>query len=341
MSFTPETLLRHWQTLRLVPRLPRRVSAGALREQLVAAGFQVGKRTVERDLQALSLIFPLICDETARPYAWSWDRAAPSFDLPGIDTGEALALLMAREHLATVLPSSTLAQLEPMFKLAEAKLKLLEGRAPAAGWCNKVRVIPPTQPLLPPPINQDALAAVQEALLQDRQCQVEYRRRDAPASETYPVHPLGLVQRGQVLYLVCTIRDYQDVRLLALHRVDCAAMLEHPINAPQGFDLDEYLAGGAFGWKPGGEIKLVLAVAPEVAGHLLETPLSGDQRATPMAGGRLKVEATVRDTEQLTWWILGFGNKVQVLGPSRLQKEISAVVHHSASHLYPRQLGQE
>jgi predicted DNA-binding transcriptional regulator YafY len=56
VSFTPETLLRQWQTLRMIPRHPRKVTATLLRESLNQDGFTVGKRTVERDLQSLAMI---------------------------------------------------------------------------------------------------------------------------------------------------------------------------------------------------------------------------------------------------------------------------------------------
>lgn len=32
----------------------------------------------------LSMHFPLVADERSKPFAWSWDRDAESFDLPGM-----------------------------------------------------------------------------------------------------------------------------------------------------------------------------------------------------------------------------------------------------------------
>ncbi|MDD5295822.1 MAG: hypothetical protein PHU46_02815 [Rhodocyclaceae bacterium] len=129
MSFTPDTLLRQWQTLRLIPRHPARISAGDLRERLVAEGFEVGKRTVERDLLALSRLFPLVADERSKPFGWSWQKDAPAFDLPGVAPSEALTLLMAREHLRPLLPASVLSRMQPYFRMAEQKLDAL-GQAP-------------------------------------------------------------------------------------------------------------------------------------------------------------------------------------------------------------------
>jgi len=322
MSFTPETLLRHWQTLRLIPRYPQKTTAANLCAALEAEGYSVGKRTVERDLQSLSGIFPLIVDERSKPFGWSWERDAPAFDLPGISLSESLTLLMAREHLAAVMPSSTVSQLGPYFRLAEQKMKALEGHSGVAGWLDKVRIVPATQPLIALLLDSQVLATIQQGLLENKQCQVAYRKRDIGEPDTYPIHPLGMIQRGQVLYLACTIKTYVDIRLLALHRIQDASLLNSPAVAPDGFDLDTYLSSGAMGWSPNKPIQLVAAFSADAGAHLQETPLSEDQVIEHMPDGRLRVIATVLETQQLLWWLLGFGDSVEVLAPKGLREQI-------------------
>ncbi len=49
----------------------------------------------------------------------------------------------------------------------------------------------------------------------------------------------------------------------------------------------------------------------KVAGlHLLETPLSEDQRVKVL-GDHYEITPTVVDSEQLTWWLRSFGDAVQ------------------------------
>lgn len=324
MSFTSETLLRQWQTLRIIPRHPRRKSATDLYNQLTAEGYKIAKRTVERDLHTLSSIFPLVVDERAKPYGWSWHQDAPAFDLPGLSNSEALTLLLAREHLASLLPASTLEQLSPHFRMAESKLAALRECSGPADWMNKVRVTPASQPLLAPRIDPDIQATINDALLLGRQVQVSYKKRESDTEEKYPIHPLGLIQRGQILYLVCTIKAYPDLRLLALHRVQAATTLELVASRPVDFNLDSYLESDAFGWLPGPAIRLEVAITKEVAAHLEESPLSDDQSLASLADGRIKVTATVRETLQLRWWLQGFGDAVEVLSPVELRRQQAA-----------------
>lgn len=331
MSFTPETLLRHWQTLRLIPRYPFKVYAGALCQRLNREGYAVGKRTVERDLQSLSRIFPLVVDERSKPYGWSWGRDAPSFDLPGLSSSEALTLLMAREHLRPVMPASTLVQLDPYFKQAEQKLSALAGHSALTAWPEKVCIIPPSQPLIPPQVDDLVLATLQEALLQDRQCQIVYQSRESGEPDDYPIHPLGLVQRGVVLYLVCTIKAYPDIRILALHRVKTATLLADVLSRPKGFDLKTYLATGALGWGSGDVVRLEVLFSPEIGKHLKETPLAHDQTLTVRDDGRFHITATVPDNQQLRWWLLGFGDGAEVIAPTELRQELMSRLQKAAS----------
>src|SRR5450830_402074 len=115
----PDTLLRQWQMLRLIPRHPQKISARDLHEKLKSEQFDVTKRTIERDLLSLSEMFPLVSDERNRPYGWSWQKNAPLFSLPGLSHTEALTLAMVEQHLNTLLPSSTLQQLQPYFDAAK------------------------------------------------------------------------------------------------------------------------------------------------------------------------------------------------------------------------------
>ena len=55
--------------------------------------------------------------------------------------------------------------------------------------------------------------------------------------------------------------------------------------------------------------------------HLSETPLSQDQKFQQEKAGKIRIIASVADTEQLRWWILGFGESVEVLKPKSLREE--------------------
>ncbi len=168
-------------------------------------------------------------------------------------------------------------------------------------------------------------ATVQQGLLERRCLDITYRSRSKERVRDHRIHPLALVFREPVTYLLATIEPHQDVLHLAVHRIEAAALTEVPTHDPEaGFDLDQLIQEGVFDYPEGGTIRLELRVSPELAYHLHEARLSDDQTIEPEGDGVCsRVTATVRDTAHLKWWLLGLGAGVEVLGPANLREAIA------------------
>ncbi|HDS1734025.1 MULTISPECIES: WYL domain-containing protein [Pseudomonas] len=85
---TRATLSRQWALLRQLPSRSPGVTSAELVWRLRDVGFSVSKRTVERDLNELSLIFPLERNDKSIPFGWHWSATAVgelrgNFDLQG------------------------------------------------------------------------------------------------------------------------------------------------------------------------------------------------------------------------------------------------------------------
>lgn len=311
MTTANNTLVRQWHILQKLPKAPRKISSAAICRSLDADGFAVSKRTVERDLILLAGTFPIECDSRDKPYGWSWGRDARPLSIPGLSLHEALTFELVRQHLTPLLPTSTLAHLRPYFDMASRTLESEGGQTATSRWPDKVRAVPASQPLLPPTVVDGVQDAVYEALLNDKQLRILYRKKGTAESVQYRVHPLAIVLRGQITYLVCTLNDNTDTRLLVLHRIESTDALDNLACRPVDFDLDEYLDSGALGFGNGETVKLEAIFTAKAGGHLYETPLSHDQEIEELPDGCLKVVATVRDTPQLRWWLNGFGENAR------------------------------
>lgn len=335
MASQQETLGRQWLMLQCIPRYPHKITARELAERLRGEGHTVTKRTVERDLAALSDAFPLTSDERSKPFGWSWQKDARQFSLPGMSPLQAMVLALAHQHLEPLMPAHLLSQISPYFRQAEAVLTFVSGARSFAAWNRRVAIVQPTQPLLPPKVNVKILAVVHEALLQGQQVVMRYRSRTAGATKQYTLHPLGVVYRGVLGYLVALIGNSDSPRSFALHRIESARAVDAQARVPTGFRLRDFAQSGAFGFEERGPVKLVLRMTKGAAAHLYETPLSTDQCITPdESDGWLRVEATVMETSQLRWWILGFGDGVEVIAPPSLRARIGTVVRVAATS-YP------
>jgi predicted DNA-binding transcriptional regulator YafY len=314
-----DTLLRQWELLRAIPRYPKKIDVATLMKKLEAAGYATNKRTVQRDLNALSRVFPLQSDTQSIPYGWSWSADAQAFDLPTMDASTALTLRLIEQFLPTLLPPTLRDHLEPQFQRARAVL-VSNPAGPLGHWANRVRVVPREMPLLPPTYNDTAVRVVYDALLAGKRFTAHYRSRakDTDEIKVYEVNPLGLVARGNLLYLVCTFWDYEDLRQLALHRIITAEATDTPVTQSPDFDLDRYIAEGEFQYPLGPMVQLKAKFTREAAAHLYETPLSTDQTIEPLGADHVLITATVRNTAQLEWWLQGFGDAVTLVHTTAL-----------------------
>lgn len=319
---SPQTLMRQWVMLRMIPRHPVKLSAATVVARLTNEGYSVTKRTVERDLLALSRVFPLMSDSRSIPFGWSWQPHAAPFDVPQLTPTQALAFVVMQQYHAALLPGSVTADLDPYFRMARQRLQEAASGGAGRQWLARIHVIPPTQALIPPKVSPTVHAAVTEALLRDRKLAIGYRRRGAEGPREAAISPLGLVQRGSILYLVATFEGFGDVRTLVLHRIVHAEVLSERASRPDGFDLSKHVGKGFLDFGSGETIKLVAMFDEEATIHLAESPLSEDQALSVPKGGMVRVSATVRDTPQLGWWLLGFGGRVEVLKPAGLRRRM-------------------
>lgn len=331
MPRSTETLSRQWALLRWLPRAPRHVDTPTLYERITTEGYQTTPRTIERDLEALSTIFPIRCNDASKPFTWSWSADAEAFDLPVMDVHTALTFRLAGEYMRLLVPTATHQYLQPHLKRAAIVL----GELPQAGlaaWPEKLRVIPQGLPLLPPVVDQQVLEAVHRGVLDEKRLLISYTRRGESQPKEMPVNPLGLVVRARIVYLVCTAWSYEKVIYLPLHRMHKAAVVDEPRTVPPGFDLDAFVASGAFGFLFAEQpVQLEALVDENLAEIISETPISADQRLEKQADGRWKLIATVPYNQQLRGWVLSYGDLIEVLAPQQLRADVPQVLQRAIS----------
>lgn len=324
------TFVRWFHILSLLRPYPRRLSTKQIMTALQNRGADDRDiRTIQRDLVKLSEHFPLDADHN-KPRGWCWAKDANVL-LPGMDLHTALTFRLMQQFMQPLIPTACLSSVQQHF--AEASRILgRDTQGQHRAWLDKVQIINRGQPLIPPTVDEGVLGAVYEALFTSRRLKATYERRGNSPMTDCTVNPLGLVFVNKVLYLVATLWEYDDIRQLALHRFTAATVLHMPAREIEGFSLQEYVhTQQEFDFPlSGGTIKLVAKFTPLAAHHLRETPLAEDQRIKDAPDGEVIVSATVADTAQLRWWLLGFADQVEVLKPAKLRAEMRTTVEHMA-----------
>ena len=324
---TSNSLYRQWQIL-------SRLSTGKwmgtreLQENLEREGIEISLRTIQRDLNQISQRFPIESNKTV-PQGWRWRSDAPIQSLPHMTSSQAVTFMMVEEHLKHLLPPSLIEEMNPWFDLARRSLSTQNN---VRQWINRVRIVPATQPLIPPVVEKQAQQAIYEGLLQDKQLECVYQGRNLSGEEkTYILNPLGLVQKGAIIYLICTRQDKTDIQTFALHRFKSASVLNSRAMHPVDFDIDAYIDSGALGFRVDynratQNIVLKMIMSEQDAHYFDESQLSKDQTIEKLADGLAQVTANVPFTSQLVWWLRGFGNKIQQIEPIEVANAVRQLV---------------
>ena len=321
MRKATDTVLRHLAMLASIPIRPKSKSTREIREELLEKDpeFEVSVRSIQRSLELLSARFPIASETRGRSNYWYWIDKDALTQIPAMSQSTALVLRLASEYLQTLMPPSALRLLEPYFRHADDVLaNTVLGR-----WMDRAQIIGRGPVLRPPDIRDDVQETIYAGLLHSRQVEVAYRSKIGADALRIVLNPLGIVARDGLVYLVATAWKYEDVRHYVLHRMSNPVLLETPAVSPAEFSLAAHTREELRFSYPVRTAKVDLRALfdQDAAEHLTESGLAPDQRATEQSDGRILIEATVADTADLRWWLLGFGGAVEVMGPQSLLEE--------------------
>ncbi|WP_019632320.1 helix-turn-helix transcriptional regulator [Actinomadura atramentaria] len=195
----------------------------------LAARFDVSRRTIQRDLQALAETGSPVRFESGRHGGWFIDRAAA---LPPVN-------LTADEALAVAAALAGAEGTSPFSAAGRSAMRKLAGVLGTAN-ADEVRAFAERIYVLPSATRPDVLAAVERAVADERVLWIRYAAASGEESER-EVEPGGLLSVDGAWYLVGWCRTRRAGRGFRLNRVR-AAEVRGPAPHRALTDLDRDLA---------------------------------------------------------------------------------------------------
>ena len=207
----------------LVMQARGRITAAELAEEL-----EVSVKTARRDLEALAIAGIPVYSQPGKGGGWTLLGGART-DLSGLTAAEARTLFMIAGPSSTATPEAKAALRKLVQALPETFRADAEAAASAivldpAGWGATAA---------PPPPHLDVL---QRAVIDGVQVQLAYADRTRSES-VRTVHPLGLVEKRSVWYLVANTDA--GMRTFRVGRVKGVTVTDDPVVRPKDFDLAE------------------------------------------------------------------------------------------------------
>jgi len=284
----------------------------------LAERLSVTRRTVFRDLDMLRKAgIPYFHDEDRGGY-----KIDDSFFLPPLNLKlqEALALLLMTQHAGCSLPLRRQTQ--------EAALKI-ESALPAhvqhhcGSLLRSSSISCPGQTLSEE--QGEWFVLLQQAMRQQRKVEIEYASffEKKAISTTLSPHHLHFAQRGW--YVIGHSSLHEEMRTFKVSRIRKLTMSSCCYVQDKPFRIDEYL-GNAWMLMPGDETYHVkLLFSQMVAGNVAEVLWHHTQRVTRHEDGKLTFEADVAGLDEISWWVLGYGDQVEVLAPEALRSQVAKI----------------
>lgn len=311
------SISRIHRLLRLITLLQgtRRYTAADLAGEL-----EVSKRTIFRDLNMLELArIPYYFDPKTGAYTISQHFFLPPINLT---ITEALSMLMLAGRTRNI------GRVPLMTHAARAAMKV-ESALPASIRRHVGSVIDRLSVSLGPVARHSGLDAtfdeLTSAIIQRRICRVVYISFRERKQITSNLHPLRLAFVGRAWYLLAYSTTHKEVRTFKLGRIRKLTVAKRQFTEPSDLDLDDYF-GRAWGMIPEGRIYRVhLHFGRKVAGNVAEVHWHDSQRIEFNDDGSAEMHVEVDGLGEITWWILGYGDQVEVVAPAALRKRVAAV----------------
>lgn len=168
------------------------------------------------------------------------------------------------------------------------------------------------------------LATLAEAWVSQRQVKIVHRSLPAEKATERVIEPYFIepAAPGHASYVIAYCHRTNSIRTFKIERIEAAELASEIYTTPSNFDANEFF-GSSWGIVVEGEVKTIrLWFDPEIARIMEETVWHPSQVLEPQSDGSIIMTLRVTNTVELYSWILGWGEKVEVLEPAELRKEI-------------------
>ncbi len=290
-------------------------SRGRVTATEVAEELEVSIRTARRDLEALSIAGIPVYSQAGRGGGWSLVGGART-DLSGLTAAEARTLFLVAGPSSAVTPEAKAA----LRKLVQALPETFRAEAEKAA---AAIVLDPARwgDTAPPP--PPHLEALQQAVVKGVQVRLGYSDRNRSISERV-VHPLGLVAKGSVWYLVADTEA--GIRTFRLWRIRSVDLTDEPAHRPTGFDLAETWRGIVARMDEQRSSQRVRALAdPPIIGWLRGHFGKRLSVGNAEPDGRICIEIGFGAAHNAAVELAGYGSGLEVLEPDEVRHQLAVI----------------
>ena len=284
--------------------------------------FGVSRRTLFRDLKEIQEIGiqPLL-SSSRRGYALPPEQFLSPINL---NHQEALGLLLLVQKMRSQIQmpfkhSALLATMKIESCLPPKVRRYCESTLARISVKAGVQAPSPTTPGV-----DNIFVLLQSAVAQRKKVRIDYDSLFDGKAIRCELSPYHLLYNQRAWHVVGLSSVHKTVRTFKLNRICSAEMSDKPFSndgSPE-FDLAEYL-GCAWSMIPEGRMyNIRLRFSPKIANNVAKVQWHKTQKVTRNPDGSATVDFRIDGLGEITWWILSYGDQVEVMSPAALRKNV-------------------
>jgi proteasome accessory factor B len=136
--------------------------------------------------------------------------------------------------------------------------------------------------------------------------------------------PYRLLFSGRSWYVIARSSLHREVRTFHVGRILQLDLLDDRYQLPRNFNLERYLKNA---WQlipeAGIDWKVVVRFRKKVARNVAEVLWHKTQQTRFEPDGSLIFECTVTGLDEISWWVMGYGDQAEVIDPPQLKRIVS------------------
>lgn len=287
----------------------------------------VTRRQIFRDLKALQDSgVPVLFDATRQAYWLPQPTFLPALELT---LSEALALVVLASNLGTEsygIPGQSAAR-DAALKLCNSLPSHLRQHVGELTELIEVRAEPHH------PLNggRDTLDLLHQALRDKRRLRLRYRSLFEQREIATLLSPYRLLYCRHSWYVIGRSSAHRSVRTFHVGRILECELTKDRYQTPPRFSLEKYLGNA---WRlirdRNQSVHVLIRFQPLVAQNVAEVVWHKTQELHWNDDGTLDFGAHVEGIQEISWWVLGYGDQAEVLAPKSLRDLVAERVRNMA-----------
>jgi predicted DNA-binding transcriptional regulator YafY len=176
---------------------------------------------------------------------------------------------------------------------------------------------------------------LRRGMIEQKRCAVKYHSFRSGKRRDYDLDPLRFFENNGGLYIFAYITAYDEIRTLAVERIERMQVSDISFNYPEHFDPEKLLSS-AFGIIFDKPIQVKIRFSRGVAPYIRERTWAQNQRITENEDdGSIVLEMETCGWLDVKRWVLFYGMHAEVLQPQEMRNEIVEELTNCLGQYHP------